>query len=56
LRNCRSIVVIVVLDVLVDINCYSRLVITIANDLLGLVLAWVGCRDLTISFYNQAGL
>ena len=45
-------VVIVVSYVLVDINYYSRLVIIVAYNLLGLVLVWVDYRDLTISFYN----
>ena len=39
LGNSRSIVVIVVLYVLVNINCHPRLVIIVANDFLGLVLA-----------------
>jgi hypothetical protein len=50
LWNYRPIVVIAVLYVMVNIYNYSRLVVTVTNNLIGLVLSRVGYRDLGMRF------
>ena len=51
----RSIVVITVLYVTVNIYNYSRLVVTVTNNLTGLIFTRVGYRDLGIYFGNKPG-
>ena len=48
--NYRPTAVIVVLYVMVNIYNYSGLVVTVTNNLIGLILSRVGYRDLGIRF------
>ena len=50
--NYRPIAVIAVPHVTVNIHNYSRLVVTVTNNLTGLILARVGYRDLGIRLGN----
>ena len=50
--NYRPTVVIVVPHVIVNIRNYSRLVVTVTNNLAGLILTRVGYRDLGVYFGN----
>ena len=54
--NYKPIAAIAVLYILINIYNYSRLVITVTNNLIGLVLFRVGCRDLSIYFSNKLSL
>ena len=49
-------VVIVVLYITVNIYNYSGLVVTVTNNLAGLILSRVGRRDLGIRFSDQLSL
>jgi hypothetical protein len=49
-------VTVAVLYITVNIYNYSRLVITVANNLTGLIFSRVGCRDLGICFSNKLSL
>jgi len=48
--------VIIVLYIAVNIYNYSRLVVLVTNNFIGLILSRVGYRDLGISFGNKLGL
>ena len=48
--NYRPIAVVVVPHVMVNIYNYSGLVVIVTNNLIGLVLSRVGCRDLGMHF------
>ena len=48
--NYRPTAVIIVLYVTVNIRNYSRLVVTVTNNLTGLVISRVGRRDLGMRF------
>ena len=50
------IVVVVVLYIVVNIYNYSRPVVLITNNLIGLIFSRVGYRDLGIYFGNKLGL
>ena len=54
--NYRPIAVIIVPYVVVNIYNYSRLVVLVTNNLIGLVFSRVGYRDLGIYFSNKLGL
>jgi len=45
-----------VLYITVDIYNYPRLVVTVTNNLTGLILSRVGYRDLYICFSNKLSL
>ena len=47
-QNCRPAAVIAIAYILVNIYCYSRLVISVTDDLTGLGLSQVGCRELKL--------
>ncbi len=47
--------VIAVPYITVNIRNYSRLVVTVTNNLIGLILSRVGRRDLGICFGNKPG-
>ena len=47
--------VVIVLYIAVDIRNYSRPVVTVTNNLIGLILSRVGRRDLGIYFGNKPG-
>jgi len=47
--------VVIVLYIAVNIYNYSRLVVTVTNNLIGLILSRVGRRDLGIYFSNKPG-
>jgi len=49
-------VVIVVPYIIVNIYNYSGLVVTVTNNLVGLIFFGVGRRDLGICFGNKLGL
>ena len=51
--NCRPIVVVTVLYIAVNIRNYSRLVVAIANDSIGLIFSRVGRRDLSMCFGDK---
>ena len=51
--NYRPITVVIILYVAVNIYNYSRLVIAVTNNLIGLILSRVGYRDLGIYFSNK---
>jgi hypothetical protein len=53
LGNYRPIAVIIVTYVAINIYNYSRLVVTVANNLTGLIFSRVGRRDLGICFSNK---
>ena len=42
--------------IIVNVHNYSRPVITVTNNLIGLILFRVGCRDLGIYFSNKLNL
>ena len=48
--------VVIVLYIAINIYNYSRPVITVANNLTGLIFFRVGRRDLGICFSNKLGL
>jgi len=48
--------VIIVPYIAVNIYNYSRLVVAVANNPIGLILSRVGHRDLGICFSNKPGL
>ena len=50
-----SIVAIIVLFIIVNIYNYSRLVVAVINNFIGLIFSRVGYRDLGISFSNKPG-
>ena len=50
--NYRPIAVIIVPHIIVNIRNYSRLVVIVTNNLIGLILSRVGYRDLGIRFSN----
>ena len=50
--NYRPIVVVIVPHVTVNIYNYSGLVVAVTDNLIGLILARVGYRDLGICFGN----
>ena len=52
----RPIVVVTVPYIAIDIYNHSRLVVTVANNLTGLIFSRVGRRDLGISFGDKLGL
>jgi len=54
--NYRSIVVVAVPYIAVNIYNYFRPVVLIANNLIGLVFFKIGHRDLGISFGNKPSL
>jgi hypothetical protein len=56
LWDYRPIVVVIVLYITVNIYNYSRLVVTVTNNLIGLIFSRVGYRDLGIYFSNKPGL
>ena len=45
--------VIAVLYIVVNVYNYSKLVVTVTNNLAGLILFRVGCKDLSIYFSNK---
>ena len=51
--NSRFIIAIIVLYVIVNIYNYSRLIIIVTNNPIGLIFSKVGCRDLGIYFSNK---
>ena len=51
-----SLAVIIVLYITVNIYNYSRLVVIVTNNLIGLIFSRVGYRDLGIYFGNKLGL
>ena len=51
----RPTIVITVPYIAINIRNYSRPVVTVANNLIGLVFSRVGRRDLGISFGNKPG-
>jgi len=53
LYNYRPIAVVAIPHVAVNIYNYSRLVIAVTNNLIGLILSRVGRRDLGIYFSNK---
>ena len=53
MQNYKSIVVIIVLYIAVNIYKYPRLVVVAANNPIGLIFLRVGCRDLGIYFSNK---
>ena len=55
MRNYRPTAVVVVPYVAVNIYNYSRPVISVTNNLTGLILSRVGHRDLGIYFGNKPG-
>jgi hypothetical protein len=56
LWNYRPIVVVVVPYIIVNIYSYSKLVVIVTNNLIGLIFSGVGRRDLGICFSNKPGL
>jgi hypothetical protein len=48
--------VITVPHIIVNIHNYSRLVVIVTNNLIGLILSRVGRRDLGIHFSDKLGL
>jgi len=56
LWNCRPIAVIAVLYIAVNIYNYSRLVVAVANNPIGLIFSRVGYRDLGMCFGNKLSL
>jgi len=48
--------VVIVPYIAVNIHNYFRLVVTVTNNLIGLILSGVGRRDLGIYFSNKLGL
>jgi hypothetical protein len=55
LWNCRLIAVITVPYITVNIHNNFRPVVIVADNLTGLILSKVGCRDLGICFSNKLG-
>jgi hypothetical protein len=55
LWDYRPIVVIIVPYVAINIYNYSRPVVTVTNNLIGLVFSGVGRKDLGICFGNKPG-
>ena len=55
MRNYRPIVVVIVPYIAVNIYNYSRLVVLVTNNLIGLIFFRVGYRDLGIYFGNKLG-
>ena len=49
----RPIVVIIVLYIAVNVYNYSRLVVAVANNSIGLIFSRVGYKDLGICFSNK---
>jgi len=47
--------VVIVPYIAVNIRNHSRLVVTVTNNLIGLILFRVGCRDLGIYFSDKLG-
>jgi len=47
--------VVVVLYIAVNIYNYSRLVVAVANNLVGLIFSRVGYKDLGMCFSNKLG-
>jgi len=47
--------VVVVPYITVNIYNYSGLVVTVTNNLMGLIFSRVGCRDLGICFSDKPG-
>ena len=45
--------VVAVLYIVVNVYNYFRLIITVINNLMGLILFRVGCRDLNMCFSNK---
>jgi hypothetical protein len=56
LWNCRLTAVIAVLYIIVNIHNYPRPVVMVTDNLMGLILFRVGCRDLSIYFSNKLSL
>ena len=54
--NCRPTAVIAVLYITINICNYFRPVVTVINNLAGLILSGVGYKDLNIYFSNKPGL
>ena len=55
MRNYRPITVVIVPYIAVNIYNYSGLVVSVTNNLTGLVFSGVGYRDLGIYFGNKLG-
>jgi hypothetical protein len=53
LGNYRPTVVVTVPYIAINIYNYSRLVVTVANNLIGLIFSRVGRRDLSMCFSNK---
>ena len=54
--NYRLIVTVAVLYIIVNIHNHPRPIITVTNNLAGLILFKIGCRDLSIYFSNKLSL
>ena len=48
--------VVIVLYIAINIYNYSRLVVTVTDNLIGLIFSRVGHRDLNIHFSNKLSL
>jgi len=53
LWNYRPIAIIIVLYVTVNVYNYSRLVVTVTNNFIGLIFSRIGRRDLGIYFGDK---
>ena len=56
MQNCRFTVAVTVLYVAVNIFNYSRPIIAVTNNLIGLIFSGVGHRNLGIYFGDKLGL
>ena len=54
--NYRLIIAVAVLYIIVNIRNHSKLAVTVTNNLAGLILFRIGCRDLGIYFSNKLSL
>ena len=54
--NYRLIAVVTVLYITVNVYNHPKSVITVTNNLTGLILFKIGCRDLGIYFSNKLSL
>jgi len=48
--------IIIVLYIAINIYNYSRLVVTVANNFIGLIFSGIDYRDLSICFSDKLGL
>jgi len=56
LWNYRPIAIIIVLYIAINIHNHSRLVVTVADNLIGLIFFRVGRRDLGMCFSDNLSL